>query len=88
MINYYLDPGQGFVFAQNTSWFWAMILAFLGSFLFFFRFMFGFFKRFFWFLLVLLLVLIIGGMIMSGSKKNKNKVIIKIKPGLLNIFCL
>jgi len=76
MINYYLDPGQGFVFAQNTSWFWAMILAFLGSFLFFFRFMFGFFKRFFWFLLVLLLVLIIGGMIMSGSKKNKNKVII------------
>ena len=76
MINYYLDPGQGFVFAQNTSWFWAMILAFLGSFLFFFRFMFGFFKRFFWFLLVLLLVLIIGGMIMSGSKKNNNKVII------------
>jgi len=76
MINYYLDPGQGFVFAQSASWFWAMILAFLGSFLFFFRFIFGFFKKFFFPLLVLLLIFIIGGMMMSGRSNNKNKVII------------
>jgi predicted AlkP superfamily phosphohydrolase/phosphomutase len=76
MINYYLDPGQGFVFAQNTSWFWAIILASLGSFLFFFKFMFRLFKKFFWLLLILLLVLIIGGMMIFGGQNNKNKVII------------
>jgi len=76
MINYYLDPGQGFVFAQGFSWFWAMILAFLGSFLFFFRFIFGFFKKFFFPLLVLLLVLTIGGIMIFGSSNKKNKFII------------
>ncbi|MBU1923327.1 MAG: alkaline phosphatase family protein [Candidatus Omnitrophica bacterium] len=76
MISYYLDPGQGYVFAQNSSWFWAMILAFLGSSLFFLKFMFGFFKKFFWVLLVLLLVSIIGGMMIFNRPNNKNKVII------------
>lgn len=76
MINYYLDPGQGFVFAQNTSWFWAIILAFLGSSLFFLKFMYRFLKKFFWFLLVLSLILIIGGMMIFNSPNNKKKVII------------
>jgi len=76
MLNYYVDLGQGFVFAQNISWFWAMILAFLGSLFFFFKFILRPFKNFFWFVLILLAVLIIGGRMVSGSPNNKKKVII------------
>lgn len=76
MVNYYFDPGPGFVFAQNTAWFWAVILAFLGSFLIFLKFMFNFFKKFFWFLLILWLILMIGGIMVFGSPNKRNKVII------------
>jgi len=76
MISYYLDPGKGFVFVQNTSWLWMMFLVSLSGLLLFFKFIFRFFKRFFWIFLVLFAGLIIGGKMIFGSFNNKNKVII------------
>ncbi len=76
MINYYIDPGSGFVFAQGVSFLWAIILGFLGGLFFFFRFFFKFLKRFLWIFFILFIVLIVGGLIMMRKPINKNKVII------------
>jgi predicted AlkP superfamily phosphohydrolase/phosphomutase len=76
MLNYYVDPGSGFVFVQGTSVLWALILGFLGSALFLFKFFFRFLKKIFWFFFVLLIALVIGGFIMLGQPKTKTKVII------------
>lgn len=54
MIHYYVDPGTGFVYAQNTSILWGIILASLGFLLFWFKFLFSLFKKFFrWIIIVL-----------------------------------
>lgn len=76
MLNYYVDPGSGFVFVQGTSVLWALILGFLGSTFFLFKFFFRFLKKIFWFFFILLIALIIGGLIMLGNPKTKTKVII------------
>jgi predicted AlkP superfamily phosphohydrolase/phosphomutase len=76
MINYYVDPGSGFVFAQNTSLLWGIILGLLGGVLFTLRFFFRFFKKIIWVVLALVVFLIIGGLIMSATKISNNKKII------------
>lgn len=75
MINYYVDPGSGFVFAQNTFFLWGIILWIFGSILFFLRFFLKFIKKIFWFFLVLLVILLIGG-IMLNKPKTRDKVIV------------
>jgi predicted AlkP superfamily phosphohydrolase/phosphomutase len=76
MLNYYVDPGQGFVFAQNASFFWGIILGLLGTFFFFFRLFFRFFKKLLWIIFVLLVILFIGGLIMHNKDVVNKKVII------------
>jgi len=80
MINYYIDPGSGFVFVQNTSFLWGVILGLLGSFFFIFKFFFGFLKRFIWlfFILLALLILIIGGITMYKPTIIKKVIVLGI----------
>ncbi len=75
MLNYYVDPCPGFVFVQNPSFIWAIVLGLLGPFLFFFRFIINFLKKFFWIILILSAVMITVGILMH-KPKNTNKVII------------
>jgi predicted AlkP superfamily phosphohydrolase/phosphomutase len=75
MINYYVDPGSGFIFVQNTSFLWGVILGLLGTLFFLFRFFLGFFKKFLWVFFILCAIFIIGGIIMHKDRQN-NKVII------------
>lgn len=78
MLNYYVDPGSGFVFVQNTSLIWGLILGAFGGLLFFFRFFFKLFKKIFWAVLIILLILAIGGIIMHSDKTNKKVIIMGI----------
>jgi len=78
MVNYYVDPGSGFVFAQNTSFLWGIALGLLGSFFFFFKFFFRFLKRSILIFLILLAILIIGGLTMHKERYNKKVIILGI----------
>ncbi len=80
MVNYYVDPGQGFIFVQNTSFLWGLILGLLGSLFLFFRFFFRFLRKFIWviFILLVLLILIIGGIMMHKSAINKKVIVLGI----------
>jgi len=75
MINYYVDPGSGFIFTQNISFLWGIILAFISAFFIFFRI---FFKKFLWILLIVLVAVIIGGIIMHNPRKTKKVIILGI----------
>lgn len=78
MIHYYVDPGSGFVFAQNTSLIWGVILGLVGGVLLSLRLFFRFFKKIILFFLILAIILIIGGLIMSGHKPRQKVVILGI----------
>jgi predicted AlkP superfamily phosphohydrolase/phosphomutase len=78
MLNYYVDPGSGFVFVQNTTFLWGIILGLLGTFFFFFRLFFKFLKRIFWVFIILLAILIIGGLIMHKPVSIKKVIILGI----------
>jgi len=78
MINYYVDPGSGFVFVQNTSLLWGIILVLLGGVLLSLKLFFKFFKKIIWFLIILLALLIVGGLIMSGPKTKKKVIVLGI----------
>ncbi len=74
MINYYIDPGSGFVLTQNASFVLVIIMGALGGILFFMKAFFKFFKKLIlW--IVLLSIVIIGGL-MTHKIPNKNKVIV------------
>ncbi len=75
MINYYVDPGSGFIFVQNTSFLWVILIGFLGFSFFLFKFFLNFLKKFIWVILILLAILIIMR-IMIRKPENINKVII------------
>lgn len=75
MINYYVDPGSGFIFVQNTSFLWVILIGSLGFFFFLFKFFLNFLKRFIWAILILLTILIIMR-IMMHKPENINKVIV------------
>lgn len=78
MIYYYVDPGSGFVFAQNASLVWGILLGLLGTFALFFKLFFRFLKRAFLIFLVLLSIFIIGGAIMHKSAAAKKVVVLGI----------
>lgn len=78
MINFYVDPGSGFVFAQNTSFLLAIILGLLGSLFVFVKLFFNFFRRFLWiFFVILVAAIIIGGM-MTHREPHKKVIILGI----------
>jgi len=74
----YIDPGSGFVFAQNTSLLWGIILGLFGIFFFFFRLFYKFLKKFLWIFFILLAILIIGGAIMHKGGTGKKVIILGI----------
>jgi predicted AlkP superfamily phosphohydrolase/phosphomutase len=74
----YVDPGSGFVFAQNASILWGVILASLGGFFFFIKFFFGFLKRIFWIILIATGIVIIGGKIMHKPSITEKVIIVGI----------
>ncbi len=74
-ILYYVDPGQGFVFAQNSSFLLAIIIGLFSAGLLFIKMFFRFLKKSFFIILILLGLVIIGGLIMHKDI-NKRKVII------------
>jgi len=76
MINYYVDPGAGFVFAQNTSFLWGFILGLLGISFFLLKLFFKFFKKFLWIFLILIGILIIGGMITMFKPGHIKQVVV------------
>jgi predicted AlkP superfamily phosphohydrolase/phosphomutase len=79
MINYYVDPGSGFLFTQNPSFLWAILFGFFGGSLVFFRFFFRFIRRFFRGLILLLLIILISwGLMMLKSAKSKKVIVIGI----------
>ncbi len=74
MINYYVDPGSGFILTQNASFVLVIIMGVLGGALFFLKMFFKVFKKFIlWF--VVLLIIIMGGLMMH-KVPPKNKVIV------------
>ncbi len=75
MLNYYVDPGSGFIFAQNTSFLWAVILGLIAPLFFVFRFLINFFKKKFW-IIIFFLIIIVTGAILMHNHKNTNKVVI------------
>jgi len=75
MIHYYVDPGSGFVFAQNASWAWAAIMGFAGGFLVIFRFYFKFFWKWLLALILIISFIIIGGVLIN-KEGNKQRVVI------------
>ena len=77
MIHYYVDPGTGFVYVQNTSFIWGILLASFGFLLFWFKFFLGFLKRFF--RLILIVLLFVAAAILFSimiQHKSKQKVVI------------
>jgi predicted AlkP superfamily phosphohydrolase/phosphomutase len=74
----YLDPGSGFVFAQNSPILWSIILWLFGFFILLFGLFFKFLKRFIWFFIILLIILIIGGLIMLKPVSKKNVLVLGI----------
>jgi len=74
----YIDPGSGFVFLQNTSFLWGIILGLLGVFLLFFRLILRFIKKFLWFFFILLVISITGGLMLHRNVTNKKVIILGI----------
>lgn len=74
----YVEPGSGFVFLQNTSLLWGIILGLFGSLFLFFGLFFRFLKRFFWIFFILLAILIIGGLMIYKERGGKKVIILGI----------
>lgn len=74
----YIDPGNGFVFIQNTSFIGPAILSLLGFILLWIRFFYKFTKRLLWAVIIIVIIIIIGGIIMSKRGVNKKVIIIGI----------
>ncbi|MFH1874265.1 MAG: alkaline phosphatase family protein [Pseudomonadota bacterium] len=68
----YIDPGTGFTLATSSGWFIAIILAFLGTILLFFKKIFNFLKKHWKIFLAILLIALIGGGIYLGVIMTKN----------------
>ncbi|MFA5430158.1 MAG: alkaline phosphatase family protein [Candidatus Omnitrophota bacterium] len=91
MLNYYVDPGQGFVFSQNLSFLWGILLGMGTGLAAFFR----FFvrsprKKLFW-AAVIVLLFILGGVSMRHNKNIRHKKVVVIgvdalDPALLEEF--
>lgn len=78
MLNYYVDPGQGFVFSQNLSFLWAVAAGTAAGLAAFFRFFTGFRKRKFFWAAVIALLSILGGIFMWHNKNIRHKKVVVI----------
>jgi predicted AlkP superfamily phosphohydrolase/phosphomutase len=79
MLNklYYVDPGSGFAFLQNTSYLWLFILGFLGGFVFLFKKFIKFLRKLWIFLLILIILITTFLLIQKNANmKNKTKLIV------------
>ncbi|MFH0877654.1 MAG: alkaline phosphatase family protein [Candidatus Omnitrophota bacterium] len=70
----YVDPGQGFVYAQNAPLIWSILIGFL--FFLPFRFFYKFVKKFLWIFILSVALLFTGGILMNMMGKTKKKVIL------------
>jgi predicted AlkP superfamily phosphohydrolase/phosphomutase len=71
----YVDPGSGFVFLQNTSIFWGLILGALTILLLPLKLIFRQIRKFKWVLFILFIIAIIAAIAMN-KKTEKSKVIV------------
>lgn len=78
MIRTYVDPGQGFVFLQQSSYLWGLLLGALGIVLFLGKFFFRLVRRFFFILLALAVILIVGGILMQKNHPQTKVIILGI----------
>jgi len=67
MLNYYVDPGQGFIFSQNLSFLWGILLGMGAGLAAFFRFFVRFPRRKLFWAVVIVLLLILGGISMRHN---------------------
>ena len=74
-LMWYVDPGEGFVFLQNTSAIWGLILGVFGLAAFFFRSFFRMMKKFSWIIIAVILVCA-GGLIMHRENTVQKKIIL------------
>lgn len=74
----YVDPGSGFIFLQNSSFLWGIILGLLGVLFVFFKFLFRFIKKLFWFFFTLLVIFLIIVLMANRSITNKKVIILGI----------
>lgn len=72
----YIDPGSGFVFLQNTSFFWGWIIGALMFLLLPFKFFFKSLKKFFWIFFILVIILVIFGGLIMKTRVAKEKIIV------------
>jgi len=73
----YIDPGSGFVFAQQAySILWLIILGMFGFLTLSWKIFFKFVKKFLWIFIILVAILTIIGAIMNSRGFNKKKVIV------------
>ncbi len=72
MLFAYIDPGTGFTLASSSGWFIAIILAFLGTIVLFFKRILNFIKKHWKIFLAILLIALIGGGIYLGVTMAKN----------------
>jgi len=77
----YVDPGSGFVYLQNTSFFWSLLLGFLVLFLLPLRFFFRKTKKFLWIIIIVVVLIFtaifIGG-VMNNTPNGKKLIILGI----------
>ena len=75
MINYYVDPGSGFVFGQNLTFLWGIIIGLSGMLVFFWRILFNFLRKYWWVFLILLII-ITAWRILMRQNQNQEKIVI------------
>jgi predicted AlkP superfamily phosphohydrolase/phosphomutase len=78
MLNYYVDPGQGFIFSQNLSFLWGILLGMGAGLAAFFRFFVRFPRRKLFLAVVIVLLLILGGISMRHNKNIRHKKVVVI----------
>lgn len=68
----YIDPGSGFVFLQQTSsFFWLMILSLFGFIVLFTKLFFRVIKKILWIFAIVIVILITGALMNNSFGKNK-----------------
>jgi len=72
----YIDPGEGFVFVQQSPFFIWLILTILGIFILFIKKFLNIFKKLLWIFFIIVIILIIAGLIMNKNHSKNKKLII------------
>ncbi|MDD2679672.1 MAG: alkaline phosphatase family protein [Candidatus Omnitrophica bacterium] len=69
----YIDPGTGFTFFNLGSWLTLFLIGLLGVFLFLFKKIFNFFKRYKKIIILTALVLLVFGLTIKGAMMNRHR---------------